>query len=200
MLNNGAVFITQTLTDKEVCWLCCCKNLSFFFEPLILKQWGKIQKITNCKRSTILAIESLQLVILLLHWFQTDIYLILYLTFQEFPVYFCHHNFFQLCFWTCCYMLLSQWLVHDAGDGFLSLSFQKSAMVSLNDMDCYLTITYLKGNTAVSQRPTFTRGQHYHSICYYFMLSRDHNIDSSASLVHLTVTASSTLCSTSLSL
>lgn len=101
MLNNGAVFTTQTLTDKEEWWLCCCKELSFFFEQLILKQWGKTQKITNCKRCTILAIESLQLVILLLHWFQfqTDIYLILYLTFQEFPVYFCHH-FFQLCFWS----------------------------------------------------------------------------------------------------
>lgn len=42
--------------------------------------------------------------------------------------------------------------MHNVGDGLQPLSFQESAMVSLNDMDCHFTVTYLKENTAVSQK------------------------------------------------
>lgn len=46
--------------------------------------------------------------------------------------------------------------MHDLGDGLQTLSFQESAMVSLNDVDCHFTVTYLKENTAVSQKPSIT--------------------------------------------
>lgn len=139
----------------------------------------------------------------MLHWFhfQADIDSLLYLTFQEFPVCFCQCNSFCFgcVFEAGCNRLLRQGLVYDAGDGLLSLPFQERAMVSLDDVNRYLPITHLRGNTRVSRGPT--RRQHCDSVCFrYFMLSGNHNIDCSISRVRFTGTIPSTPCSTSFSL